>query len=481
MKVSSVLGDAKQKRRVNRLSAARDGEKPDQHLFATRRFTAALFICLLVTCAPGQNASPANAKLNRERGLQMLSEIKEIVKKEYYDPQFRGLDLDKHFKTASEQISRLETNSQIFAVIAQVLLDFNDSHTLFFPPSRINRVEYGFSLQMIGDNIHVVDVKEGSDADKQGLKVGDVIIGINGFAPQRTTLWTMLYFLYQLDPQPALTLTLKSSERRTRETIVRARILTPSDRRQELTQRKELEKQRPELRYKPYKCREVNADLIACKLFTFSVETGVVDKMMKEVGQHKKLILDLRRNGGGYLHTELYLTGYFFDHDVKVGHEVGRKRTNERIAKSRKAKAFGGELVVLIDSRSASASEVFARVVQTEKRGKVVGDTSAGSVMTSVHYLLATLSIGREWQPDSFPGGVSVTVGNLVMGDGRRLEGSGVVPDLTSVPTGQDLAAKTDPVLAYAVALCGARISKEEAGKFYFIARVPEASGEEDH
>jgi len=113
--------------------------------------------------------------------------------------------------------------------------------------------------------------------------------------------------------------------------------------------------------------------------------------------------------------------------------------------------------------------------VQIEKRGKVVGDASAGSVMTSEHYLLATLSVGREWQPDTFPGGVSLSVGDLVMSDGRRLEETGVVPDLASVPTGQALAEKTDPVLAYAVTLCGARISEEDAGKFYFIADVPES------
>ncbi len=39
--------------------------------------------------------------------------------------------------------------------------------------------------------------------------------------------------------------------------------------------------------------------------------------MMKEVGVHKKFILDLRGNGGGYVKIEEYLTGHFFDRDVK--------------------------------------------------------------------------------------------------------------------------------------------------------------------
>src|SRR5688500_13929688 len=134
-----VLCEVKQKRKVDWLSGARIGGKRHQYSSFAGRAWILLFICLSVTCVTAQNAGLPNAKLNRERGLRMLSEIKEIVREKYYDPQFQGLDLDKHFKSASEQISRLETNSQIFAVIAQVLLDFNDSHTLFYPPSRINR------------------------------------------------------------------------------------------------------------------------------------------------------------------------------------------------------------------------------------------------------------------------------------------------------------------------------------------------------
>ena len=112
--------------------------------------------------------------------------------------------------------------------------------------------------------------------------------------------------------------------------------------------------------------------------------------MMKQVGSRKKMILDLRGNRGGYLETEMYTASWFFDHDIKLGTEKERNKTKDRIIKGREDGSFKGELVVLIDSESASASEVFARVMQLEKRGRVMGDTSMGAVMTSLQFGLAT-------------------------------------------------------------------------------------------
>jgi len=437
---------------------------------------AALFLCLSANFTTGQAISPSKAKLNRERGVEILSRIKEIIKDEYYDPKFHGLDLDKHFNAASARIKELDTAPQILTVIAQVLLDFNDSHTVYLPPPRINEVEYGFSMQMMGNACRVVEVKHGGNAEAQGLKVGESISDVSGYSPRRNSLWALTYLLYRLDPQPEVRLSVIGIDGRTRQVLIPARLVTPEERKRESNRRKNMEEQRPELKFKPYKCQELNADLIACKLYTFLVETSVIDKMMKEVEEHEKVILDLRGNGGGYVQTEMQLTGYFFDHDVKIGNEIGRKKSVERIAKSRKTKAFKGKLVVLIDSRSASASEIFARVIQIEKRGQVVGDASAGAVMTSLLYSLDTIHGYRE----TFYGGMNLTVGDLVMSDGHTLEGTGVVPDIRSVPNGPNLAERSDPTLAFAASLFGARLSKEEAGKFYFIASVPEVGDEDD-
>jgi C-terminal processing protease CtpA/Prc len=443
-----------------------------------RLILLSLCFSLLVQAARAQTtidtvSSPADSKLNRSRGLNMLDEIKDVIKKEYYDPTFRGIDLDARFKTAAERIKKLEANSAIFRVIAQVLLDFNDSHTRFLPPARAMIIEYGFSLQMIGDECYVTDVKKGSDAEAKGVKPGDIVAKINGYTPTRANLGTIMYLMYQLSPQEKLNLAFKGMEGAERQLVVQAKLKTMEEVYKERVKRKSDEK------LQPFKCKEVSAETIACKLYTFSVEKDQIDKMMKEVAGHKHFILDLRGNRGGYVSIELYLTGYFFDRDVKVGDEVQRKKIKERVAKSVKGKTFGGDLLVLLDSNSASASEVFSRVIQIEKRGKIVGDVSAGAVMTSMFHVMSNSRGDWSFGKWSFFG-VNVTVGDLVMSDGNRLEGVGVIPDKPVGPTSSALLQRDDPVLAYAASLFGAKLTPEQAREFHFITNRFENDDDDD-
>lgn len=416
-------------------------------------------------------ASPANVQLNRSRGLNMLDEIKELIKVRYYDKKYRGIDLDERFKTAKEKVKTLDTNWQIFRTIAQVVMEFDDSHTRFYPPSRSNRVEYGFSMQMIGNNCFVVDVKKGSDAEKKGLKIGDIIIGIGQLSLNRDNLWKINYLLYDLDPQETIRVYTLNADKTEKEVRINATFKTLEDRQKEAEKRRKVKKENP------YKCQKIDAETIACKLYTFSIDKKYIDKMMKEVEGHKKMILDLRGNGGGYVKIEEYLTGHFFDRDIKIADFVMRNKTKEIIAKSQKDKLFNGELIVLIDSNSASASEVFARVIQLEKRGKVVGDVSAGAVMTSNFITMANSRGVSGFQTLSFFA-MNVTVADLIMSDGKRLENVGVIPDHPVGPTGSALFNKTDPILAYAVGLWGAKLSAEDAGKFNFLIKKVEDDDE---
>ena len=112
---------------------------------------------------------------------------------------------------------------------------------------------------------------------------------------------------------------------------------------------------------------------------------------------------------------------------------------------------------MLVNSSSAAAAEIFARVVQLEKRGLVIGDQTAGAV-------------GRSQLFPDTPGlmyHLQVTIARLKMSDGADLEGKGVTPDTLMLPTPADLAEGRDPVLSAAAQLAGVQLSPEEAAKMF--------------
>ncbi|MGB2751518.1 MAG: S41 family peptidase [Pyrinomonadaceae bacterium] len=417
-------------------------------------------ICQVTTAY--ESASKNDASLNRTRGKNMLDDIKKTLKEYYFDEKFKGIDLETRIKTAKERVDKLDMNWQIFQEIAEVLMEFDDSHTFFIPPNRSNRVSYGFSMQMVGPRCFITSVKKGSDAEAKGLKPGDQILSIGANPPSRDSLWRINYLIYSLSPQELLQVTVADPEGVQRKVIIKASFKSQAER------RKEAEARRKKKVEDPFKCHIPNDEVAICKLNTFETEKKYIDRMMAEIGLKRKVILDLRGNGGGFVDTEEYLVGHFFDHDVKVATSLNRKKPKERVAKTQKGRVVTGDLIVLIDSNSASASEIFARVIQIEKRGRVLGDISAGAVMTSYMIPMQNDRGVPGYQVFSLYG-LSVTVSDLIMGDGNRIEKVGVMPDQQARPTAWALRDNLDPVLAYAATQFGVNMTAEQAGKLNFL------------
>ncbi|MGB9067060.1 MAG: S41 family peptidase, partial [Candidatus Acidiferrales bacterium] len=131
---------------------------------------------------------------------------------------------------------------------------------------------------------------------------------------------------------------------------------------------------------------EKGDDLLVVKIPEFAFSASEVDAIVGKMRAHRGVVLDLRGNPGGYVYTLDRLVGGLFQNDLKILDRVSRGETKSVSATGRHHDAFTGRFAVLIDSESASASEVLARVVQLEKRCFIVGDRSLGSVMEARPY-----------------------------------------------------------------------------------------------
>lgn len=407
----------------------------------------------------------------REYSLQYLDSMEKILKERYYDPKFRGIDIKTRIEAAKARVKTLEYNWQMYRVLVQVLMDFNDSHTYLLLPPRTDHFQYGFGVQMIGDECFITSVKTDSDARKQGIEVGDQIILLGKFKPNRRDLWKMMYVLYKLDPADTLDLKIRKPDGTEKDLTVKAKTTSDSQFRAEQEKRREKKKE------VSFKCQELSSEAIACKLYSFIVEKNDIDKMMKQAAKYPKFILDLRGNGGGYVNIEQYLVSHFFKTEIKIADLITRKKTETTLTKPVGERQYKGEVAVLIDSDSASAAEMTARVLQLEQRAKIYGDVSSGSVMTSIQVPFEVIGGFADYVNMNV--GMSVTIADVVMRDGSRLENTGVIPDELLLPSGIALAKKTDPVLAYAALNFGAKISPEEAGALYFMIEKDE-NGETD-
>ncbi len=432
-----------------------------------------IFVFTLVLCSTSfaqqqqPTQQPPFGSFERARAELMLDNVASDVKKHYYDPKFHGIDWDARVREAKEKIDKSTSQNAALSHIAGALSALDDSHTFLLPPSRPYVLDYGLEFQMIGDRCFVTRVRPGSDAESKGIKAGDEVLDVGGFQPTRDNLWQMEYVLHTLRPQLSLRLNLRppTGEPRQVEAVAKFRELK---RIKDLTRSGsdgdiwDLYRSGEDARHlRRARMEEFGDDLMILKFPMFAFSESEIQEMTSRAHKHRALIIDLRENPGGAINTLKYLLEGVFENDIKIPDRVARKDTKPLIEKFHPHNPFGGKVVVLVDSKSASCSEMFARMIQMEKRGTIMGDHSSGSVMESLPYSY------RTGQDVTVFYGASITEADVVMSDGKSLEHVGVIPDEIVLPTAGDMASGRDPVLAHAAEMLGVKMTAEQAGKLF--------------
>jgi hypothetical protein len=138
-------------------------------------------------CASVNAQSDKILPKDRGRAKTMLADMRDAVKKNYYDPKFHGVDLEERYQTFKERLEKAETLGDSYRTIAAFMSGLDDSHTFFIPPRRSYRTEYGYRMQMVGDACYITEIRPETDAAAK-IHVGDQVVSLDGYGVNRKDL-----------------------------------------------------------------------------------------------------------------------------------------------------------------------------------------------------------------------------------------------------------------------------------------------------
>lgn len=126
---------------------------------------------------------------------------------------------------------------------------------------------------------------------------------------------------------------------------------------------------------------KLSSEIGYIKIDNFSDKTGV--EFAQALGNLKrkgvtKLILDLRYNGGGYMHTAVSVTDEFLKDEQLIVYTKGLHQEKKETFASAYGNFEDSDVVVLINSSSASASEIVSGALQDNDRATIIGRRSFG-------------------------------------------------------------------------------------------------------
>lgn len=328
--------------------------------------------------------------------------------------QFRELEefLAVYKKVKTSYVDKVE-DKQLMEGAIQGMLASLDPHSSFLNKSDFQTLqtqidgEYGglgLSVTLEDEAVKVIAPTKDTPADKAGIKSGDYITHLDGKLIYGGTLDEAVEAM-RGEPGTSIKLT-----------IVRPGRDAPFD----------VSITRAIIDLKPVQW-EVKDKIGVITITGFSEETGAdvvsaVSSIKKSLGgKPLGYIVDLRSNPGGILDEAVAVSDAFLDSGEIVSERGRDKRAIERWWAERAVPGDvtgGAPIIVLVDSGSASASEIVAGALQDHHRGLVMGERSFGK--GSVQNVL----------PLSRDTGLRLTVARYHLPSGRSVQEGGIKPDI---------------------------------------------------
>jgi len=348
---------------------------------------------------------------------------------------WRVLDLTKKNYVDSGEI--VEDNL-VYGAIKGMVSSLGDPATAFLTPQETeeyNAASEGKFFEGIGaelgyDNGQVIVVTplEGSPAKAAGIRPGDYILKIDDYelTSEDTVYDAVAKIRGQAGTDVVLTVLHQGESEPVEITITREEITIPS-----IT----LEFAGP------------NEEIAHLKVGRFTESSYDLwisewDKKIQEIVDSgvDKMILDLRGNPGGYFDAAIYAGDDFLDEGYTISKQKDAQGNIKDYNSTAGGKLLDIELVVLIDSGSASASEILSGALKQAQRATLIGEETFGKGTAQRVYDLEDGS------------SLHITVLKWLLPDGSSIErDNAVIPDIEIKLTNEDFIKGNDPQLDKAI------------------------------
>jgi carboxyl-terminal processing protease len=246
-------------------------------------------------------------------------------------------------------------------------------------PLEANFDGIGIQFNMLTDTLYVVQVISGGPSEKVGLVAGDRIIMVNdsliaGVKMNNTDVMKLI--------------------RGKKGTEVRIKVKRSSV--PDLLEFKIIRDKIPVYSMDAVYMADKKTGYIRLNRFAASS----IDEFEKAIAKLKKegmqnLILDLQRNGGGYLNTAFVLSDEFLEKNKLIVYTEGHRQPRQNAEATERGVFEKGKLVILVDEYSASASEIVSGAIQDWDRGIIVGRRTFGKGLVQRPIILPDSSMIR--------------------------------------------------------------------------------------
>lgn len=344
----------------------------------------------------------------------------------------------KDFKEYFKRLKETEKPEQLSTYINAITATF-DPHTNYYAPRAKERFDEDFSgrfegigaqlQQERGGLIKVVEIIPGSASWRQGeLRAGDYILAVAQGGAEPVDVTTM-----RLDNAVRLIKGKKGTEvrltvRKPDGTVKIIPIIRDVVIREEAYVKSSIIKDKNNKKLGYIYLPGFYAD------FSNSGGRNCGEDMRKELEKLKAegvdgIVLDLRNNGGGSLQDVVEMTGLFIEKGpvvqvkAKSGAPIVLEDTDPSVV-------YGGPLVVMVNSFSASASEILSGAIQDYKRGIVIGSNSTfgkGTVQTIIDLDRMLPATYNNIKP---LGSLMLTIQKFYRVNGTTNQLKGVIPDI---------------------------------------------------